>query len=113
MKSVQYRAIDIWKMILAIIIAIYHYNYAYGLSYPYLFPGGYICVDAFFTISGFFLMKSIVENPNAGIFRFIWKRIKPESVALILMEKGIKKYLIYITKKSKIGSAWMPMERKS
>ena len=61
---------------MSIIIVVYHYNYFYlGWQSEILFRGGYICVDAFFVISGFFCAK-ILFNSNNTIKEFICKRYK-------------------------------------
>ena len=68
--------LDFWKFCMSIIIVVYHYNYFYlGWQSEILFRGGYICVDAFFVISGFFCAKNLF-NSNNTIKEFICKRYK-------------------------------------
>ena len=47
------------------------------LHHTYLIPGfrGYLAVDVFFYISGFFLMKSFLKKPTTAI-NYTWGRIK-------------------------------------
>ena len=68
--------LDFWKFYMSIIIVIFHYNCFYlGGQSEFLCRGGYICVDAFFVISGFFCAK-ILLNKKCTMKEFIGKRYK-------------------------------------
>jgi len=69
-----YYAFDILKLVLAVIIVFYHYNYSEDLKYIFLFRGGYICTDVFFVISGFLLMKSFEVN-IPSVTKLYYKKI--------------------------------------
>lgn len=62
--------IDILKGISIIAIVLFHSNEA-------MFPYGYLGVDIFLVIGGFFMLKSIVKLPEdrLSFFSFLWKRI--------------------------------------
>lgn len=80
MRKVRNIYIDFLKLYMSIIILLYHYNY-FKLNWtnPYLFRGGYLCVDVFFMISGFYLMKLFDKKEIRGgfcILKETGKRIK-------------------------------------
>ena len=60
---------------MAVIIVIYHYNFSrLGWSNDIYFRGGYVCVDAFFVISGFLLAGMILSMPRDTSFLSWLKR---------------------------------------
>lgn len=67
--------LDLWKFFMSLVIVVYHYNYFYLSWNDYQFRGGYICVDAFFVLSGYFYAKTIC-NKNPTLKDFIKRRIR-------------------------------------
>lgn len=57
----RYLVLDLLKFMLAIIIVVYHYNY-FNLKWEnnFMFRGGYLAVDIFFIISGFYLNTLLI-----------------------------------------------------
>ena len=51
--------IDLFRFIFAIIVFSFHFEYA-----PAIFKSGYLCVEFFFVLSGYFLMQHIEKNSN-------------------------------------------------
>jgi peptidoglycan/LPS O-acetylase OafA/YrhL len=75
--------VDFWKCIFTIAIILYHANKMEGFEKANLFPYGYIFVEFFFMVSGFFMAKSIFDMQNKPIkslgdetWRFTFKKIK-------------------------------------
>ena len=77
-------AIDFWKFVFCMIIAIYHGRYMGG-SVPYaLFKdGGYLAVEFFFLVSGFLMAKSAKRAEETSRLQlgtetaqFIWHKAK-------------------------------------
>lgn len=74
--------VDFWKFIFTIAIILYHANKIEGFEKANLFPYGYIFVEFFFMVSGFFMAKSICAMQNNAIknlgdetWRFTFKKI--------------------------------------
>lgn len=54
--------IDFFRFIFAVIVFSFHFEYA-----PAIFKSGYLCVEFFFVLSGYFLMQHIEKNKNTDI----------------------------------------------
>lgn len=65
--------IEILRILCAISVCLHHLRYC-SEALPY--GGGYLAVDFFFMVSGFYLHQSYVEKKKntMGAFEFIWKR---------------------------------------
>lgn len=63
---------------MAVIIVIYHYNFfRLGWESDFFLRGGYLCVDAFFVISGFLVARMILSMPHDTSFlSWLKRRIK-------------------------------------
>lgn len=74
--------ISFWKFVFALVIAFFHGSQFYETSKNPFFYGGYIAVEFFFIVSGFYFAKSVLketyEKKSIGkeTFQFIWKKIK-------------------------------------
>ena len=75
--------ISLWKFIFAVIIVFYHTQIFYiEKFYSMFFFGGYIGVEFFFVVSGYFFAKSalkqkyVEKNKGRDTMAFVWKRIK-------------------------------------
>lgn len=80
--------IGIWKFIFAIVIMLYHSRRLYIGIDSSLCRGGYIAVEFFFIVSGFYFVKSIIkENYNK-------ESIGKETIAFVF--KKIKSFFPYI-----------------
>ena len=81
MSSNRIYSIDWLKGLMILIIVVYP---------SYFFPSfrGYLAVEVFFFISGFFLMSSFLRHPSTAVL-YTWKRIKqmaaPYFISLILV----------------------------
>ena len=62
---------------MSVIIVIYHYNFfLLGWNSNILFRGGYICVDAFFVISGFMCAKVLLSlSRETSFFSWLKRRL--------------------------------------
>lgn len=83
--------LDVVKFLFSIIIVLYHFGI--------FFEGGYIVVEAFFMISGFFLMKSAsraADNLPLGeaTLKFVWRKYK--SIVYYLIPSAIIGLIAYI-----------------
>lgn len=71
--------IAILKFLFSLVIVWYHFQRV-SPHYPYLLPKGYLCVELFLLISGYFMASSIVRNQAKGIeqnaFEFTLHKIK-------------------------------------
>lgn len=67
--SLRNYAIDWLKGLMIIIIVLYHSSLVSSLHH------GYIAVDLFFPICGFFLMKSFSKKPTTAVL-YTWNRVK-------------------------------------
>lgn len=54
--------IDLFRFIFAVIVFSFHFEYT-----PAIFKSGYLCVEFFFVLSGYFLMQHIEKNKNTAI----------------------------------------------
>ncbi len=74
--------ISLWKFILCIVIAVYHGKAFFPSKTIPVFKGGYIAVEFFFLVSGFYFAKHVLKekyNKNTigkETFEFMWKKIK-------------------------------------
>lgn len=74
--------ISLWKFIFSLVIMIYHTNTFFPDNKIPIFKGGYIGVEFFFLVSGFFLAKKSLSGEynkkEIGIetFKYIWNKIK-------------------------------------
>ena len=74
--------IGIWKFIFAIVIMLFHSRHLYQSLNTSLFKGGYIVVEFFFIISGFYFIKNVIkedynkETIGKETVAFIYKKIK-------------------------------------
>lgn len=69
--------IELFRFIFAVIVFSFHFEYA-----PAIFKSGYLCVEFFFVLSGYFLMqhieknKNTVINPTMTVFNYTKNRLK-------------------------------------
>jgi len=84
MKNKHNGIVSLWKFLFAIVIVFFHGGQFYGwgaLPNPF-FKGGYIAVEFFFIICGFYLASSVLkeeyhkETIGQETIKFIFKRIK-------------------------------------
>ncbi len=82
MKRKRNGIVSIWKFILCIVIAIFHGKAMYPNDSMPIFIGGYIAVEFYFIISGFYFAKEVLKETYSSetigkeTISFIWKRIK-------------------------------------
>lgn len=84
-NSTRNLAVDWIKGVMILIIVLYHSSFSPGFR-------GYLGVDVFFFISGYFLMSSYLRKPATAI-KYTWSRIKQIAAPLlicILLAGGIK-----------------------
>ena len=67
--------IDFFRMIFMIVICIHHFQTAINMSNKYI-CSGFLCVEFFFILSGFFLYKSFKKNTNQNGIEYTIKRVK-------------------------------------
>ena len=79
-KSKHNGIISLWKFIFAIVIVLFHSNSYFSPEKRLFMSGGYIGVEFFFIVSGFYLAKNIQNenkssNNNIGLetIKYIWK----------------------------------------
>ena len=81
MKEKRNGIISLWKFLFAIVIAFFHCSQFYqDIKNPF-FPGGYIAVEFFFIVSGFFFAASALKKRyskktiGTDTLKFIYKKI--------------------------------------
>ena len=78
--------LEVYRFIFAIWV-MYHHGYFFVPKGTYFF-NGYISVEFFFILSGFFLIKSIKkESENSfwkGLWNLTWKRLRPLGITIII-----------------------------
>lgn len=81
MKEKRNGIISLWKFLFAIVIAFFHCSQFYqDIKNPF-FPGGYIAVEFFFIVSGFYLAKKLIKekydtkNIVGETIKYIFKKI--------------------------------------
>ena len=92
-------ALDSWRGIAAIMVAIYHFHANSSISHSYLIGNGRLFVDFFFILSGFVIAANYLERLRAGfgISRFVLLRIGrlwPLHVSMLLLVFAIQ-FAIY------------------
>lgn len=75
MQKERYIFIDFAKWYMSIVIIVFHYNLFFlGGKNRYMMQGGYLVVDVFFMISGFFLGSAVCQKERSQIK--VWETIK-------------------------------------
>lgn len=121
-KMGRNRSIDFYRYLMMIPICILHINYyaAYsGFTSPYPFSSGYLSVDFFFILSGFFVMKHFQEksdlsekkDPEVGALKYFVNRYKnlfPHHAYSFLMSAFffVAIWKAYTFKKLLVGGFW-------
>ncbi len=82
--------ISLWKFLFAIVIVFFHCSSFYGGERNAFFFGGYICVEFFFIVSGFYLAKKVLNSKNKEKN----KKIAQETIEFVL--KKIKGFYPYV-----------------
>lgn len=85
MTNKRLLSIDWIKGVMILIIVLYHSSFSSGFR-------GYLGVDVFFYISGYFLMSSYLRKPTTAI-KYTWNRIKQIAapfIICILLAGGIQ-----------------------
>lgn len=90
-KSTRNSYLDVMKFLFSIIIILYHFGF--------FFKGGYIVVEAFFMISGYFLMKSLKRSDDSlplgeQTVRFVIHKYK--AIVFFLIPSAIIGCIAYI-----------------
>lgn len=88
MKEKRNGIISLWKFLFAIVIVFFHGNQFYDNTRNPFFYGGYIAVEFFFIVSGFYLAKKSLNE------EYIKEKIPTETINYIL--KKIKSIFPYI-----------------
>lgn len=84
--------IEIYRFLMIIAVSVIHFNEDLKIE---LLKGGYLGVDFFFVLSGFYLMFYFIrhykegEDPNKAAAKYFWYRLKrlypPYIVAILIM----------------------------
>lgn len=82
--------ISFWKFIFAIVIVFFHTHQFYTNTRNPFFSGGYIAVEFFFIVSGYFFAKSLLKSGNKSkdiskeTFNFVFTKIKKFSPYILV-----------------------------
>lgn len=72
--------ISLWKFIFACVIVLFHCNTFYESTPNYFVKGGYIAVEFFFIVSGFYMARKALKKQTKNIgketIEYIWNLIK-------------------------------------
>ena len=78
--------IELYRFLFAMWVVYYH-GYFF-LPKTHLFANGYLSVDFFFMLTGFFLMATFIKLKDypfwKGVRTLIWKKLKPLGITLII-----------------------------
>ena len=78
--------IELYRFLFAMWVVYYH-GYFF-LPKTHLFSNGYLSVDFFFMLTGFFLMTTFIKLKDypfwKGVGTLIWKKLKPLGITLII-----------------------------
>ncbi|MBR4262157.1 MAG: acyltransferase [Bacilli bacterium] len=105
--------IGLWKFIFSIVILIFHSRGLYSYLNTSLFRGGYIAVEFFFIVSGYYFAKSVLkqkydkDNIGKETVQFISKKIKiffPYVLVACLLSLIIK--YDALNKNALVNSVW-------
>lgn len=66
-------SIEFYRIVFTLIICLHHAGAFFGVDF---IKHGYLCVEFFFMLTGFFLMKSFNKENTHDLFSFIAKRFK-------------------------------------
>lgn len=81
MKKSQHNGIiSLWKFIFACVIVLFHCNTFYAPNPNFFVKGGYIAVEFFFIVSGFYMAKKAFKKETKNIgketIEYIWNFLK-------------------------------------
>lgn len=85
-KSKRNSLIEFYRFLFAMWVVYYH-GYFFLPKTQY-FSSGYLAVDFFFMLTGYFIMKDIIKQSDQslikGVINLVWKKLKPLGVTLII-----------------------------
>lgn len=96
--------ISVWKFLFALVIAFFHGSQFYGDQRNPFFYGGYIAVEFFFIVSGFYFAKAVLkeeykkETIGTDTINFMKKKLKSLFPYILIA------YIIAIVFRTKYGS---------
>lgn len=82
-------SIEFFRFLFMIVICMWHFNMFEVFSH------GYLAVEFFFILSGFFIYKSYITHPERGTLDFLllrFKRFFPEFLLLLLITFSVKSF---------------------
>lgn len=71
--SIKNYSVELLRIFLTVSVCLHHFR-LYSNAFPY--GGGYIAVDCFFIISGYYMGKHIEKNKEEQVWNYIWDRWK-------------------------------------
>lgn len=99
--------IELYRFLFAMWVVWYHSFFVFKNQY---FNHGYIAVEFFFVLSGFFLIKSIDKHNHKSIFKglgiFLWKRIKSLGLPFFIGLLFVFWYMFLEGQISLLGYLW-------
>jgi len=86
MRPTRNSLIELYRFLFAMWVVYYH-GYFF-IPKTQLFSGGYIAVEFFFTLTGFFLLPAIIKSSDKSYFQgglnLSWKKLKPLGVTFLI-----------------------------
>lgn len=108
--------VSLWKFIFSIVIAFFHTVKLYPELSNKIFKGGYIGVEFFFLISGFYFAKKVLESKttkkeNIGEYtiKFVFNAIKnliPYIIICFIAIMSVTAYFDSFSKRELVNSIW-------
>ena len=75
--------ISLWKFIFACVIVLFHCNTFYESTPNYFVKGGYIAVEFFFIVSGFYMARKALKKQTKNINNKI--NLIPYTIIIIIL----------------------------
>lgn len=106
-KTTRNSLIEFYRFLFAMWVVYYH---SYFLFENHYFNYGYIAVEFFFIVSGFYILRSIdklkTDNFFVGLWKLIWGRIKALGLPLIIGSIFVIWYMFIEGQFSLFGYLW-------
>ena len=96
-KQSRNAEIDFYRLVMTIVVIFHHSRYLTDPAWMEApFPGGYLPVEFFFILSGYFAVRTVMRSPEASyedIPRWMWRKFAP--ILKMAVAVGVVHRVIY------------------